>query len=521
MTSRHLSDEETAIIQRLSPEALRMFFKTFDPGLRIEKEDAEHLRERLLKGPPETLFDQLKTVTVLEAEGICSRQLDEKIARMKQEWQDLKEKESSIASYQDYVSKGQTLLMTVITAGSILAGIVGLNSLQKFEALAEKTDEMRQKHQEQMVETRQELLSGRRNVRDTLQALLRAHAIRIDGTIQDIMENRVAGLYINDETRSDLVKEMEFSQSLSQVLNNTNLAESAGESDTGWKQFDSKLRLSLEFAGALQGLSDENPKPAMLDRQEQIWEAFLRKLEGIVESGSFPQDRDVLTLPKMKAYVNHLLGNVHYSRWREGPEKKPADLQSAFAFFTKAVELDGRFSRAWNNIGVIQTDMALSDRESPASHFEEASDAFRKAEGFHRDRHLKAGTRLNQASLKLLQTLVLDLESNPRKAVEATNAALGTIEQVELGEVGNQLLATKAEAAIMSYLADLRNANKTDLGEMRRTKLELALRNARIAFEECTRENLRNRTDYRLFQEAVRSQILTWEQLEKLLDIKK
>jgi hypothetical protein len=523
MSTRHLSDEEIAIIERLSPEALRLFIKQNDPGLKIDRDDAEELRKRLLKAPTEELFENLKSASLMEVEGIVDRQLQERLSRVKKEWQELKEAESHIASQQRYISKGQALLMTIISAGSILAAVVG------WQAQSQLND---QKNEVKTLETRlkddaekfklssasnaQSLLKGKEHVRATLRALLESQSARIDDSLHEVLE-QLQRLFVDSDTRDALARDLEYSKSLHRVLQDSGVSADPNETDDRWRRREKKIQLTWRFAECLQSLSNQNPEMDQLYTLERLWESFHRDLKTIPKEDFRDQEKDLHSLEQMLAYTEQVLGNIHLARWQI--TKRDSDLTTALECFSRAKDCYPGFGKAWNNKGVAHTYMALHNESDRFAHLEQAADAFINAEKVHQNERLKTSSTLNKASVMLLQSLFLAEESKSDEAYQLTNQAKEIVRQVELRHRGSQLLQTNAEIAIMQYIIDSGRLKGKEMGAARLKDVEAALWDAGVALEDITRKKFQQRDDWLILRKAVDRNLVTREKLYELLGL--
>jgi hypothetical protein len=500
MPSHPFTQDELAIIDRLSPEALRLFFETFDAGLEIHSLDVAQLRKRLLDAPPDDVRTALRSPSALEVEAICRHQL----AQLKTH---LTHKVSKVKKDEATIILGHKMLMGIITAASMIAGALGWASYGKFEDAVKNTQALTAEAQQ----IRQKYADTNASISHTLVALVKAHFISVDQHIREIIDMHESVLALGANARRSLERETRYTDELIENLQfQKSLIESSAIAGGSTKdttqellsQLD-RLKLIRKFEECLACLTEPAPKRSKLNEVERKWQEFRMVLESDPNRGGVNRAPDEL-VDRVLAYTNNVLGNVHLQRWLDSDQTETRDLDAAMQDFQSATLAVDGFARAINNMGVVHFYLSsFGSPEERRQHLRQAESALEDVLRLETDPSRQTIARLNRAELRLWQAESLENAA----AQKMVDQALQEVEATSAIQHDFQRRLTLCQALIQQHLK--RPSTDPSPLEQLRESLEENLRVIRGHFVGTTLAKLKRDMNYHFLAVALEKQIVS------------
>ena len=512
MSSQPFTQDELAIIDRLSPEALRLFFASFDAGLETETLDSADLRKRLRDAPPDAVRDVLRNPSVLEVEAICRHQLGQLKTLLTHKVSKVKKEEATIIL-------GHKMLMGIITAASMIAGALGWASYGKFEDAVKNTQALTAEAQQ----NRQKWADTNASISHALVALVKAHFISVDQHIREIIDMHDSVLALGASARKSLERETRYTDELIENLQfqkslieasataGGTTKDSANTRETTQQllsQLD-RLRLIRQFEECLACLTEPRPSRSKLNEIERKWQEFRMVLESDPNRGGVNRAPDELA-DRVLAYTNNVLGNVHLQRWLDGDQADTRDLDAAMKDFESATLAVDGFARAINNMGVVHFYLSsYGSADERQRHLRQAESALEEVLRIETDPSRQTIARLNRAELRLWQAEAVE----NTVALPMVEQALQEVEATSQLQHDFQRRLTLCQALIQQHLK--RPSPEPDSLEKLRDALGENLRVIRSQFVGTNLAKLRRDMNYHFLAVALDKQIVSEADLRK------
>ncbi len=512
MNSDSLTPEEIAIIDRLSPEAIRLFLKKSDTGLHIENLDVAQLRQALFNTPVDIVRRSLQLTSTLEAESICRHQLEELKEQVHRKLTNLKHEEHAIVG-------GHKMLMGIISAAGMIGGLIGWNGYMKLDEAVTKAQQL-SLNTEQDRKTVAQLNHG---VSSTLLALVKAHAITVDQGIRQAIENSTTPTFTLSKDALELVQqELRYTEELIRILmEQKSLFQPHSLTSTDPDHIHEDLALQVRrleiikrFQEGLALLTEEDTQGAALLRTENVWQQIHDRFD---DSRKTSTENDEL-LNRMCAYTHNVLGNLHFAKWDEGTRSNIDELLLADREYANALKIMPTFMRSMSNRGVVQLILATFDDSDPRQreqHFISAEKAFTDSIKFERIPSRRNSFTLNLASLRLWQSR--SSMHSPDVARSRAKDALKLAESVSEVSPSEQRTLALVQAKLQLHLVDPTSSSVTEV----RKDIESLLRSLRGQVPDLAKYGLENHKEIQFINDAITNQVLTKEEVFEWLGLEK